>query len=135
MADPIGHIDPMYGNLCRTSCGLQYQCVHLKLCLGNASQRQNPPNRLLPLTRGNLLIPGDRPSGIYTAGLAQTLINLYNLMPGKNIYILGSGDIGLIMARRLKLEGANVKGVIEILPYPSGLPRNIVQCLNDYQIP
>jgi NADPH-dependent 2,4-dienoyl-CoA reductase/sulfur reductase-like enzyme len=86
-------------------------------------------------TRGNLIIPGDRPSGIYTAGLVQTLINLYNLMPGKNIYILGSGDIGLIMARRLKIEGANVKGVIEILPYPSGLPRNIVQCLNDYKIP
>jgi NADPH-dependent 2,4-dienoyl-CoA reductase/sulfur reductase-like enzyme len=86
-------------------------------------------------TRGNLLIPGDRPSGIYTAGLAQTLINLYNLMPGKNIYILGSGDIGLIMARRLKLEGANVKGVIEILPYPNGLPRNVVQCLNDFNIP
>jgi len=86
-------------------------------------------------TRGNLLIPGDRPSGIYTAGLAQTLINLYNLMPGKNIFILGSGDIGLIMARRLKLEGANVKGVLEILPYPNGLPRNVVQCLNDYNIP
>ena len=86
-------------------------------------------------TRGNLLIPGDRPSGIYTAGLAQTLINLYNLLPGKNIVILGSGDIGLIMARRLTIEGANVKGVIEILPYPSGLPRNIVQCLNDYNIP
>jgi len=86
-------------------------------------------------TRGNLLIPGDRPSGIYTAGLAQTLINLYNLMPGKDVIILGSGDIGLIMARRLKIEGANVKGVIEIQPYPNGLPRNIVQCLNDFNIP
>ena len=86
-------------------------------------------------TRGNLMIPGDRPSGIYTAGLTQTLINLYNIMPGKNIVILGSGDVGLIMARRLKIEGANVLGVIEILPYPSGLPRNVVQCLKDYDIP
>ena len=86
-------------------------------------------------TRGNLIIPGDRPSGIYTAGLAQTFINLYNIMPGKNIVILGSGDVGLIMARRLKIEGANVKGVIEILPYPNGLPRNVVQCLKDYNIP
>ena len=85
-------------------------------------------------TRGNLMIPGDRPSGIYTAGLAQTLINLYNIMPGKNIVILGSGDVGLIMARRLKLEGAKILGVIEILPYPNGLPRNIVQCLRDYDI-
>ncbi|MDX1798548.1 MAG: FAD-dependent oxidoreductase [Candidatus Lokiarchaeia archaeon] len=86
-------------------------------------------------TRGNLMIPGDRPSGIYTAGLAQTLINLNNIMPGKNILILGSGDVGLIMARRLKLEGANVLGVIEILSHPTGLPRNIVQCLKDYEIP
>jgi NADPH-dependent 2,4-dienoyl-CoA reductase/sulfur reductase-like enzyme len=86
-------------------------------------------------TRGNLMIPGDRPSGIYTAGLTQTLINLYNIMPGKNIVILGSGDVGLIMARRLKIEGANVLGVIEILPYTSGLPRNVVQCLKDYNIP
>ena len=86
-------------------------------------------------TRWNLLIPGDRPSGIYTAGVAQAFINLYNIIPGKNILILGSGDVGLIMARRLKFEGANVLGVVEILPYPSGLPRNIVQCLDDYGIP
>jgi len=86
-------------------------------------------------TRGNLMIPGDRPSGIYTAGLAQTFINLYNIMPGKNIVILGSGDVGLIMARRLKIEGANILGVIEILQYPNGLPRNVVQCLKDYNIP
>ena len=86
-------------------------------------------------TRGNLIIPGDRPSGIYTAGLAQTLINIYNVMPGKNIIILGSGDVGLIMARRLKIEGANVLGVVETLPYPNGLPRNVVQCLRDYNIP
>lgn len=81
------------------------------------------------------MIPGDRPSGIYTAGVAQAFINLYNIMVGKNIVILGSGDVGLIMARRLKFEGAKVLGVVEILPYPSGLPRNIIQCLDDYDIP
>jgi NADPH-dependent 2,4-dienoyl-CoA reductase/sulfur reductase-like enzyme len=86
-------------------------------------------------TRWSTLIPGDRPSGIYTAGVAQALINLYNIMPGKNVIILGSGDVGLIMARRLKFEGANVLGVIEILAYASGLPRNVVQCLDDYDIP
>ena len=86
-------------------------------------------------TRWNVMIPGDRPSGVYTAGVAQAFINLYNIMPGKNVVILGSGDVGLIMARRLKFEGANVLGVVEILPYPSGLPRNVVQCLDDYGIP
>jgi NADPH-dependent 2,4-dienoyl-CoA reductase/sulfur reductase-like enzyme len=86
-------------------------------------------------TRWNVMIPGDRPSGIYTAGVAQAFINLYNIMVGKNVVILGSGDVGLIMARRLKFEGANVLGVIEILPYASGLPRNVVQCLDDYDIP
>jgi len=72
-------------------------------------------------TRWNAMIPGDRPSGIFTAGVAQAFINLYNLMPGKNVVILGSGDVGLIMARRLKFEGANVLGVVEILPYASGM--------------
>ena len=86
-------------------------------------------------TRWSVLIPGDRPSGIYTAGVAQAFINLYNIMVGKNVVILGSGDVGLIMARRLKFEGANVIGVVEILPHASGLPRNIVQCLDDYDIP
>lgn len=86
-------------------------------------------------TRWYGMIPGDRPSGIYTAGVAQAFINLYNIMPGKNVVILGSGDVGLIMARRLKFEGANVIGVVEILPYASGLPRNVVQCLDDYDIP
>ena len=86
-------------------------------------------------TRWNVMIPGTRPSGIFTAGVAQAFINLYNIIPGKNIVILGSGDVGLIMARRLKLEGANVKGVVEILPFVSGLPRNVVQCLDDYDIP
>lgn len=86
-------------------------------------------------TRWNVMIPGDRPSGIYTAGVAQAFINLYNIMVGKNVVILGSGDVGLIMARRLKFEGANVLGVVEILSYASGLPRNVVQCLDDYDIP
>jgi len=85
-------------------------------------------------TRWNIMIPGDRPSGIFTAGVAQAFINLYNIMPGRNVVVLGSGDVGLIMARRLKFEGANVLGVIEILPYASGLPRNVVQCLDDYDI-
>ena len=86
-------------------------------------------------TRGALEIPGERPAGVYTAGVAQAYTNLYNTMVGKNIVILGSGDIGLIMARRLTLEGANVLGVYEIQSYPSGLNRNIEQCLNDYDIP
>lgn len=86
-------------------------------------------------TRWSIPIPGTRPAGIYTAGVAQTFINLYNLMPGNRVIIIGSGDVGLIMARRLKLEGAEVLGVIEILPHPSGLPRNVVQCLDDYDIP
>ncbi len=86
-------------------------------------------------TFGSLMIPGTRPAGIYTAGIAQNLMNLQNIMIGNETVILGSGDIGLIMARRLTLEGAKVKGVFEILPYPSGLPRNIQQCLKDYGIP
>ena len=86
-------------------------------------------------TRGALAIPGSRPAGIYTAGVAQEYINLRNLMVGREVVILGSGDIGLIMARRMTLEGAHVKGVYEVQPYPSGLPRNIEQCLNDYNIP
>jgi NADPH-dependent 2,4-dienoyl-CoA reductase/sulfur reductase-like enzyme len=86
-------------------------------------------------TRGALQIPGERPGGVYTAGVAQSYINLYNTMIGKRVVILGSGDIGLIMARRLALEGSKVEGVFEILPYPSGLERNVEQCLNDYGIP
>jgi len=86
-------------------------------------------------TRWHAMIPGTRPAGIYTAGVVQAFINLYNIMPGKKVVILGSGDVGLIMARRLTLEGAEVVAVVEILPYASGLPRNVVQCLEDYNIP
>jgi len=86
-------------------------------------------------TRGAISIPGARPSGIYTAGVAQELINLKNYMVGEKIVVLGSGDIGLIMARRLTLEGAEVITVAEKLPYSSGLPRNINQCLYDFDIP
>ncbi len=86
-------------------------------------------------TRGALAIPGERPAGVFTAGVAQAYINLYNRMPAKEVVILGSGDIGMIMARRLTLEGAHVKAVYEVQPYPSGLPRNIQQCLKDYGIP
>ena len=86
-------------------------------------------------TRGALGIPGERPAGVFTAGVAQSYINLHNTMVGKEVVILGSGDIGMIMARRMTLEGAHVKAVFEIMPYPSGLPRNIEQCLNDYGIP
>ena len=85
--------------------------------------------------RGALNIPGYRPAGIYSAGTAQHLVNMEGLMPGKEVVILGSGDIGLIMARRMTLEGAKVKVVAELMPYSGGLKRNIVQCLNDYDIP
>jgi NADPH-dependent 2,4-dienoyl-CoA reductase/sulfur reductase-like enzyme len=85
--------------------------------------------------RGALNIPGYRPAGIFTAGTAQRFVNIEGYLPGKEIVILGSGDIGLIMARRLTLEGANVKAVAEIMPYSGGLKRNIVQCLNDFDIP
>lgn len=86
-------------------------------------------------TRGNLMIPGGRPSGIFTAGVAQQLVNVMNIMPGSRVVILGSGDIGLIMARRLTLEGAKVLGVYEIQSKSGGLQRNIQQCLYDYDIP
>ena len=86
-------------------------------------------------TRGAINIPGDRPSGVFNAGAAQRYINIEGYMPGKEVVILGSGDIGLIMARRMTLEGAKVKAVVELMPYSNGLNRNIVQCLNDYDIP
>lgn len=86
-------------------------------------------------TKNGIFIQGDRPSGVYTAGAAQNLVNILGVMPGKRVVILGSGDIGLIMARRLTLEGAKVMGVYEAKPTPSGLTRNIHQCLHDFDIP
>jgi thioredoxin reductase len=102
----------------------QYQCKAIILAMGC---RERP--------RGSIGIPGTRPAGIFTAGHAQRLINIEGYMPGKRVVILGSGDIGLIMARRLTLEGAKVDAVVEILPYSSGLIRNVVQCLYDFEIP
>ncbi|MGL5436658.1 MAG: NAD(P)/FAD-dependent oxidoreductase [Lachnospiraceae bacterium] len=103
---------------------IQYQAEAVVLAMGCRER-----------TRHALSIPGTRPAGVYTAGVAQSYVNLQNIMPGKEVVILGSGDIGMIMARRMTLEGAHVLGVFEIQPYPSGLPRNIRQCLDDYGIP
>ena len=86
-------------------------------------------------TRGAIAIPGTRASGVFTAGAAQRYVNIEGYMPGKRVVILGSGDIGLIMARRMTLEGAKVLAVVEVMPYSNGLNRNIVQCLHDYDIP
>lgn len=86
-------------------------------------------------TRGAIGIPGTRPAGIFTAGAAQRYVNIEGYMVGKKVLILGSGDIGLIMARRMTLEGAKVVACVELMPYSNGLNRNIVQCLNDYHIP
>ncbi len=86
-------------------------------------------------TRGAIAIPGSRPAGIFTAGAAQRYVNVEGYMPGKRVVILGSGDIGLIMARRMTLEGAKVLACVEVMPYSGGLTRNIVQCLEDYDIP
>ncbi|HQN43025.1 MAG TPA: FAD/NAD(P)-binding oxidoreductase, partial [Anaerolineaceae bacterium] len=86
-------------------------------------------------TRAQIRLPGSRPAGVYTAGTAQRWVNVEGYMPGKEFVILGSGDIGMIMARRLTLEGAHVNRVLEIMPYLTGLTRNYVQCLLDYDIP
>jgi len=86
-------------------------------------------------TRGALMIPGGRPAGVYTAGTAQRFVNMEGWMPGRRVVILGSGDIGLIMARRMTFEGAKVLACVELMPFSSGLTRNVVQCLDDYGIP
>lgn len=99
-------------------------CGAAVLCMGC---RERP--------RGALNIPGLRPAGVFTAGTAQRLVNIEGYMPGREVVILGSGDIGLIMARRMTLEGAKVKAVCELMPYSGGLKRNIVQCLDDFDIP
>ncbi len=85
--------------------------------------------------RGSLAVPGTRPAGVFTAGSAQKLLNMNGILPGTSAVIVGSGDIGLIMARRLRWCGIEVKAVVEIMPYPSGLTRNVVQCLHDFNIP
>ena len=103
---------------------VEYSCDAVVLAMGC---RERP--------RGALNIPGFRPAGIYTAGAAQRLVNMEGYMPGKEVVILGSGDIGLIMARRMTLEGAKVHVVAELMPYSGGLKRNIVQCLDDFGIP
>jgi NADPH-dependent 2,4-dienoyl-CoA reductase/sulfur reductase-like enzyme len=84
---------------------------------------------------GALRIPGTRPAGVFTAGTAQWYVNVLGHVPGNRVVVLGSGDVGLIMARRLTLEGARVEAVVEMMPYPGGLNRNVVQCLLDYGIP
>ncbi len=86
-------------------------------------------------TRGAIRTPGSRPAGVFTAGAAQRMVNMEGYLPGKEVVIVGSGDIGLIMARRMTFEGAKVKAVFEIMPYSNGLTRNIVQCLEDFGIP
>ncbi|MBE6031918.1 MAG: pyridine nucleotide-disulfide oxidoreductase, partial [Clostridiales bacterium] len=86
-------------------------------------------------TRGNLMIPGARGAGVLTAGAAQRYLNINGYLPGKKIVILGSGDIGLIMARQFVLEGAEVKALVEVMPYSGGLPRNMKQCIEDFDIP
>jgi thioredoxin reductase len=101
-----------------------YHCRSIILAMGC---RERP--------RGAVGIPGTRPAGVFTAGQAQRLVNIEGYLPGENIVVLGSGDVGMIMARRLTLEGARVKAVTEILPYTSGLIRNEVQCLHDFNIP
>ena len=103
---------------------VEYECDAVVLAMGC---RERP--------RGALNIPGYRPAGIYTAGAAQRLVNMEGFLPGREVVILGSGDIGLIMARRMTLEGARVHVVAELMPYSGGLKRNIVQCLEDFGIP
>ena len=103
---------------------MQFQAIAVVLAMGC---RERP--------RGALSIAGSRPAGIMTAGTAQKYVNIDGYMPGKKVVILGSGDIGLIMARRMTLEGAEVKVVCELMPYSGGLTRNIVQCLDDFGIP
>ena len=118
------HNDKTIDYISKTSGYVQIQARAIILAMGC---RERP--------RGAIGIPGTRPVGIWTAGTAQRYLNLDGILPGKKVFILGSGDIGLIMARRMTLEGAEVKVVAELMPYSGGLKRNIVQCLDDYGIP
>ena len=116
--------DKVINMVSRTEGLIQIQAKAVILAMGC---RERP--------RGALNIPGYRPAGIYSAGTAQRLVNMEGYLPGREVVVLGSGDIGLIMSRRMTLEGAHVKVVAELMPYSGGLKRNIVQCLNDYDIP
>lgn len=104
-----------------------YMCIKAKSIIFAMGCRER--------TRGAIAMPGERPAGIFTAGTAQRFINMEGYMVGKKVVILGSGDIGLIMARRMTLEGAKVEAVVELMPFSGGLARNIAQCLEDYNIP
>jgi len=120
-----GGRQPLKELLCVSPNGIMnIQCRALVLAMGCRERN-----------RGNVRIPGSRPAGVFTAGLAQRLVNIEGYIPGKEVVIIGSGDIGLIMARRMSWAGCAVKAVVEIMPYPAGLTRNIVQCLNDFNIP
>jgi NADPH-dependent 2,4-dienoyl-CoA reductase/sulfur reductase-like enzyme len=124
-ADPVCHYDLNNEIFCVSRDGvIRIQSRAILLAMGCRERN-----------RGNVRIPGSRPAGIFTAGLAQRLVNIEGYIPGKEVVIIGSGDIGLIMARRMSWVGCKVKGVIEIMPYPAGLTRNIVQCLRDFDIP
>ncbi len=105
--------------------GLEYVQTHAIIYAAGARERH----------RFEVGIYGDRVAGVFTAGEAQTLMDIYGIMPGRDVVIVGSGDVGLIMARRFALEGARVRAVIELMPYPGGLARNVVQCLEDFNIP
>ena len=118
------HNDKTIDYISKTSGYVQIQARAIILAMGC---RERP--------RGAIGIPGTRPVGIWTAGTAQRYLNLDGILPGKKVFILGSGDIGLIMARRMTLEGAEVMGVAELMPYSNGLPRNLKQCLEDFDIP
>ena len=129
------------GNTVTQFSRIAERCFELTMMSAKDGQRRIRAKAILlamgcrERNRGNLATPGTRPAGLYTAGSAQRLLNMEGMLPGKSAVIVGSGDIGLIMARRLRWCGIEVKAVIEIMPHPSGLTRNVVQCLNDFNIP
>ena len=123
------------------TAGTESFCAHEVVAIGADGLRRFHAKAIVMATgcrertRGAIAIPGSRPAGVFTAGVMQNFVNVRNIMPGKRVVILGSGDVGMIMARRLTLEGAKVEAVIEVLPEPAGLSRNVSQCLYDYDIP
>lgn len=134
---------------CKSGVSLMLDTIVLEVAAAGLILASNPTNGIVRIrakaivlamgcrerTRANLRIPGTRPAGVYTAGTAQRLINRQNAMVGRRVVILGSGDIGMIMARRMTLEGAKIEAVVEIMDYLAGLTRNRVQCLDDFSIP